>query len=118
MRAGNGEGGTSMYRLSMAKGKRRKDMMHLKLELDLYLSREELAALHKAVEKHKAMQERFGRKPDWGEDKELVCGILRRVDELKERYEEERNAESDGNIDEALPVAGEVRRSKDCRQVV
>lgn len=118
MPVGNGEGGTFMYRLSMGRGKRRRDMMHLKLELDLYLNREEQAALHKAVEKHKAMQKRFGQKPDWDEGKEIVCGILRRVDELKERYEEERNAESDGNIDEALPVAGEVRGSEGCRQVV
>lgn len=36
-----------MYRLLMAKGKRSKEEMQVKLEFDLYLSREELVALKK-----------------------------------------------------------------------
>lgn len=93
--------------------------MHLKLELDLYLSREELAALRKEVEKHKAVQKEFGLETDWDEGLELMSAVLVHIRELKKQYsKEERNAESDGNIDEALPVAGEVRGSEGCRQVV
>lgn len=119
MRAGNGEGGTSMYRLSMAKGKRSKGKMHVKLEFDLYLSREELAALNKAVESHRAMQQKFGWKPDWDEIKELVGAVQVHIRDLRRKYaEEEKHAEFNGDIDEAEPVTAEIRGSEECRQVV
>lgn len=108
-----------MYRLLMAKGKRSRGKMHVKLEFDLYLSREELAALHKEVEKHKVMQKEFGLETDWDEGSELMSVVLVHIRELKKQYsKEERNAEFKGDSDEALPVAGEIRGSKGCRQVV
>lgn len=108
-----------MYRLSMAKGKRSKEKMHVKLEFDLHLSREELAALNKVVERHRAMEQEFGWKPDWDETKELMGAVCVRIRELKRQYaEEDKHVESSGDSDEALPVAEEIRGSADCRQVV
>lgn len=108
-----------MYRLSMAKGKKSKDEMHVKMEFDLYLSREELAALNKAVESHRAMEQNFGWKSDWDEIKELMGAVLVHIRDLKRKYaEEENHAEPNGDCDEALSVAEEIRGSADCRQVV
>lgn len=108
-----------MYRLSMAKGKRRKDMMHVKLELDLYLNREELAALKKSVERQKALLRKYGWESDWDEGEELMSAVLAHVRELKRQYsEEEKHAEFNGDSDEALPITAKIRGSEDCRQVV
>lgn len=108
-----------MYRLSMAEGKRSKDEMHVKMEFDLYLSREELAALHKVAERHRAVEQKFGWKPDWDETKEVMSAVLVHIRELKRQYlEEEKHAEFNGDSDEAVPVAAEIRGSEECRQVV
>lgn len=108
-----------MYRLSMAKGKRNKEKMHVKLEFDLHLSREELAALNKVVERHRAMEQEFGWKPEWDETKELMGAVRVRIRDLKRQYaEEEKHAEFNGDSDEALPITAEIRGSTDCRQVV
>lgn len=108
-----------MYRLSMAKGKRSKDEMHVKLELDLYLSREELVALNKAVESHRAMEKEFRWESDWDETKELMGAVLVHIRDLKRKYaEEEKHAELSGDIDEAEPVTAEIRGCEECRKVV
>lgn len=108
-----------MYRLSMAKGKKSKDEMHVKMEFDLYLSREELVALKKAVEYHNATMKKYGYEPEWDEIKELMSAVLVHIRDLKRQYaEEEKHAEFNGDSDEALPVTEEIRGSTDCRQVV
>lgn len=108
-----------MYRLSMAKGKRNKDEMHVKLEFDLYLSREELAALNKTVERHNVAMQKYKWAPKWDECKELISAVLVHIHELKERYlKEEKHAEFNGDSNEALPVAEEIQGSEECRQVV
>lgn len=107
-----------MYRLSMAKGKRSKEEMHVKLEFDLYLSREELAALKKDVDIHNAVSRKYGWKPDWDERNSLLAGVLRHIDKLKEQYGEDKYVESSGDSDEDLPITAEIRGGEECRQVV
>lgn len=107
-----------MYRLLMAKGKRHKDMMHLKLEIDLYLDREALVALKKAVEDQNATMKKYGWEADLDEGRLLARTVFAHVRELKEQYsEEEKHAEFNGDSNEALPVAEEIRGSEECRQV-
>lgn len=108
-----------MYRLLMAKGKRSKEKMHVKLEFNLYLSREELAALNKVVERHRAMEHEFGWKPDWDETKELMGAVHMHIRDLKRQYaEEDKYVESSGDSDEDLPITAEIRGGEECRQVV